>query len=461
MDSKNIIKGKLDGIADANYESNATHFKDKEQFKMAIESCYAFVANKTCMQWNDVNGVDYQLDSDITATDFSILIYGIEHTPIHSNDFKRLLGSCRLRGKKTRVPYGIILKALEDGGIIEINSSYSSGKDANGNEICSAYPKSYRLDSRFMFKVIKEHFTHAKRNEPFNIYKCFQAFYPDRLLLAKIDEAKNLYDKLKKKEIDGLRLCLPDGWHKRISPFGYCTFDEKLEIDNLIGGMRLFEKHKQGSYTGGRYYDWFTSCSSAFRKYLYKGGKNYRELIDCHSGIFWMFALHGYEEGKIDRAECKRMMDDCFKGTFYSDVSGQEKTKTLKQTFMKVLNMSRRQVNYMENTLNDELFIKIHKKLYRAYPQWSAFLDELKTKKHGKIGRYNHFATIRIERKIMDELKSRVERLGYSDLRRVHDALYGLESVPDIEKMLFEVSFGYFDSIIPKIPGQISYRKAC
>ena len=162
MDSKNIIKGKLDGIADANYESNATHFKDKEQFKMAIELCYSFVANKTCRQWNDVNGLDCQLDSDITATNFSILFYGIEHTPIHSNDFKRLLGSFRLHGKKTRFPYGIVLKALEDGGIIEINSSYSSGKDANGNEICSAYPKSYRMDSRFMFKVISIPFSCKK-----------------------------------------------------------------------------------------------------------------------------------------------------------------------------------------------------------------------------------------------------------------------------------------------------------
>ena len=459
--SKELIKGKLAAIADANYESNASYFKDKAQFKTAIESCYQLIANGTCREWNALNGENCHLASIAQGMDFTNLFYGIEHTHIHSSDFKRLLGSFRMQGKKARVPYAAILEVLESNGIIAIDGSYSSGKDKDGNKVGGAYTKSYRLDFRFMADVIRWHFDHARQNEPFNIYSCFHAYYPDKLLKAKIEEAKALYEKLAKIEIEGLRLRLPTGWQSRISRFGYLTFDEKLEIDNLISGMKSFERHKQGAYTGGRFYDWFTACSSAFRKYLYKDSKNYRELIDCHSGIFWMFALHGYAKGQIGKDECRRMIEHCFHGSFYSDVSGQDKTKALKQTFMKVLNMSKRQMNYMENILNDALFIKIHDKLSRAYPQWSAFLDGLKKKKHGKIGRYNHFSTIKIERRIMDELKHRLEVMGYTDLRRVHDALYGLESVPDIEKILLDVVLEYFDLITFKISDPIAYRKAC
>ena len=196
--------------------------------------------------------------------DFTNLFYGIEHTHIHSSDFKRLLGSFRMQGKKARVPYAAILEVLESNGIIAIDGSYSSGKDKDGNKVGGAYTKSYRLDFRFMADVIRWHFDHARQNEPFNIYSCFHAYYPDKLLKAKIEEAKALYEKLAKIEIEGLRLRLPTGWQSRISRFGYLTFDEKLEIDNLISGMKSFERHKQGAYTGGRFYDWFTACSSAF-----------------------------------------------------------------------------------------------------------------------------------------------------------------------------------------------------
>ena len=214
--------------------------------------------------------------------------------------------------------------------------------------------------------------------------------------------------------------------------------------------MKSFKKHNPPRYKGDRVYDWFVSCPSAFRRYIYKGHRHYRELIDCHSGIFWMFALLGYRNGRIGSEECQRMIDHCFKGTFYTDVSKRKKTKAVKRTFMRVLNMSKGQERYMVGMRRDALFIHIRRELFQSYPQWSSYLTYLKRTKHGKIGRYNHYRTIAIEKIIMDELRRRLESIGYTDLRRVHDALYGLEDVSGIEGMLYSVTMDYFQSIKPR-----------
>lgn len=64
--------------------------------------------------------------------------------------------------------------------------------------------------------------------------------------------------------------------------------------------------------------------------YLYRR-KKYRELIDCHSGFFWMFAIYGYQKEKIEKDECKKMISHCFKGTFYQDISGKKRPDLSRQ----------------------------------------------------------------------------------------------------------------------------------
>ena len=50
----------------------------------------------------------------------------------------------------------------------------------------------------------------------------------------------------------------------------------------------------------------------------------------------------------------------------------------------------------------------------------------------------------------MDELKNRLESRGHTDLRRVHDAMYGLEDVTGIKEILHDVVMDYFNAIRPR-----------
>ena len=448
MNTERLINDKLDEIADKNYAENAAHFKDKAHFTVSLKWCYALVANRTCQEWNALNGIDHRLTKEDFISNFKSLAFGLDNAHIHSASFKMAVGSFRQNGRKAIIPYSKLLKILSDGGIIHANHKYSSGKDSDGHDVSAPFSKSYSLDSRFMFEVIERYIDGKAQTEPFDIYKCFCAYYPNKLLDSKIKEAKALY--VSQTETEGIKVILPCGWENKISPFGSFTFDEELSIDKLIRGLKAFRTHKMPKYKGDRFYDWFTSCSSAFREYLYKDGKHYRELIDCHSGIFWMFALYGYKNGRIDKEECQRMIEHCFKGSFYSDLSNREKSKDVKRVFMKVLNMSRGQEHYMEATLKDPLFIQIHRGLSKCYPQWTAYLASLKKRFNKKIGKHNHFKSISIERDIMDELKNRLESRGHTDLRRVHDAMYGLENVTGIKEILHDVVMDYFNAIRPR-----------
>ena len=445
MDTKELIIGKLAEIAEKNYAENATNFKDKTHFLDSLEKCYCLIANRTCQKWNETNGIDHRMNKEDFLRDFRLLVYSLDNSYIHSDEFKGAFKSYWLKGKKRNVPYGVLLKMLSDGGIIHVNSSYSPGT-AYGCEVCKHWTKSYRLDSCFMFEIIESYLNGKGKGEVFNIYDCFQAKYSNKLLEAEIEKAGILYRTMV--EQAGISVRLPKDWETQISPFGYFHFNSKLTVKSLLQGMRSFQRHTRAKKNGGRFYDWFTSCPSAFRTCLWKDGKHYRELIDCHSGIFWMFALHGYSQGQIGREECQRIIDHCFKGTFYTDVSGEAKTKALKQVFMKVLNTTRNQERYIAKIVKDPLFKKIRLDLSRRYPQWTAYLDYLKNKHPRKIGKYNHYGTIKIEEQIMDELKHRLEALGYSDLRRVHDALYGLQDVKNIDAILYQVIMDYFNSIV-------------
>ena len=284
MDTKELIVGKLTEIADGNYAENAAHFNDKTHFLDSLERCYCLIANRTCQEWNEVNGIDHRMSKVDFLNDFRLLAFSLENSYIHSTEFKGAFKSYWLNGKKRNVPYGLLLKILSDGGIIHSNQSYSSGLEC-GHEVWQPYPKSYSLDSRFMFEVIEAYLYGKSKDEAFNIYECFQAFYPNRLLEAEIEKARILYRTMEGQE--GISVVLPKDWDKKISPFGHFYFNEKLTVESLLQGMRSFQRHTRPKQNGGRFYDWFTSCPSAFRNYLWKDGKHYRELIDCFHYCFF------------------------------------------------------------------------------------------------------------------------------------------------------------------------------
>lgn len=210
-----------------------------------------------------------------------------------------------------------------------------------------------------------------------------------------------------------------------------------MYIDDIIDGLKRFKEHKTIGYVYGRYYDWFTSCTSAFRHYIYIGNNHYRELVDCHSGMFWMFAIYGYRLGKISKDETLKMIEHCFSGTFYTDVSGEKiKTKELKAKFMKIANMHNGQLCFLCN--NDETAKTIYSNMKVLYPEWINFIDELRNLHKSEIGQKNHEAITNIEREIMDELKDLLEReYNVKNSLRVHDALYTLNDIDDIDDILY------------------------
>ena len=436
-----IIKGKLDALASKHYEQFGSSFRDEIHFRDSIERCYALIASHTCREWNALFGKMMTADKLRHGHWFDVMC--IPFSPIHSNDFEGLFKSYRMNGKKHKVRYSLLLSVLETGGLIEVNDSYSNGI-VDGLH----YPKSYRLSVDFMLEIVGHYLKDMKQGDVFNVFNCFNAYYPNRLLEQKLMRAKKLYDELAAHE--GVSVVLPDNWHKTLSLFGWFGFDSELDIDTLLRGLLFFQKHETYGYTGGRFYDWFSSCPFSFRKYLLKDGKHYRELVDCHSGFFWMFAIYGFGEGWIDEDECLRMIDHCFSGKFYEDISGTAKTRAVKTEFMKVLNMTVRQVGFM---VEDELFNRIKDGLSKSYPQWMSFLEAIranpKMRRYQKIGKFNHFAVIEIERDIMDELKVRLQQIGFSDLKRVHDALWGIDEAneSEITKMLYEVAIEYMQSM--------------
>jgi len=445
---ENMIEETLQTIADEVFTSTddesraiASRYASKAQFRDGLEKVYALIANRTCQNWVRLHGSDLRITEDEFFGDLPHFLFDLEPSYVSSDEFQFLVGSHRLNGKKRKVPYAVLVDVLKASEIIHVNESYKVGERT----------KSYSLNHRFMARIIGDCLKAQKDGDCLNVYECFMAYYPNRLLESKIKKARQTYEGLSPQ--DGIRLKLPSGWYKQISIYGWFTFDEELTIDKLLSDMRTFTKQRKGNADDDRVYDWFTGCSAAFRKYLYVGTDHYRELIDCHSGIFWMFSLHGFEQGRIGGKECMKMINHCFSGTFYTDVSGRPKTREVKQMFMKVMNMTTRQQRYMMKNL---LFVRIKKCLAVWYPEMTKYLDELRSKKklrknENKIGRYNHYQTISIEKKIMDELKKKLEEMGYHHLHRVHDAIYGIQDVPNIESILYNVILDYYNKILYKI----------
>lgn len=419
------IRSYLTDISKTRYKDYGNSFQNAEQFHTALESCYSLIAFRTCREWcNRFNATLNFSASDFTHNRWYYADL-LPFTPIHSDLFDNLFSSFRCDGRKRKVPYSFALNALEDEGIIEVNKSYSTG----------CFSKSYRLRCDFMLSVITDYLQRKNMTDDNpNIYDCFCAYCPSRILKQRLKEAETLYHDLQPHE--GLSVRLPRGWRKQLSAFGFLTFDtDGLDIFNLIDGLRFFDKHQDYGFTAGRHYDWFVSCSSAFRKYIYLDGKPYHELIDCHSGFFWMFAIYGYQQGRISIDECERMIEHCLGGHFYADIAEQPKSVEVKLTFQKVLNTTVRQMKFIEENCHDKLFIRIRKNLAIAYPLWSSFLEDLRAKpslrRRKKIGQFNHYALTKIERKIMESLQAKLEDMGLRGVRRVHDALWGVDDIKE------------------------------
>lgn len=150
-----------------------------------------------------------------------------------------------------------------------------------------------------------------------------------------------------------------------------------------------------------------------------------------------MFALYGVRMGQVSVSECSIMIDHCFSGTFYSDLSGVPKTKLVKGLFMRVMNMTEKNLNYfcLKNP-SGSMCRKIKSNLERQYPEWFAFL--MRMKEVDDFSKFLHKELTIIEKEVMDGVKEELEKRGFSieHLKRVHDALYGLEDIDDIEKIL-------------------------
>lgn len=442
MTNEKIVERRLIEVCDKHFKTQVgRRFKDKPQFLDALYQCYALIANRCCAYWNDCNGKDWRRKLGDSRSIYYIAAEQLPFEPIHSRELDSLCMSYRLKGRKRKVPYSRVLAILELEDVIEIDRSYLKGH----------YSMSYRLKPKFMVDVLCQRLEGVSRHDELCIYKCFDAVYPKRLLEKRLNEARKIYADLQ--TFDGVRLVLPDGWDKKgLSVFGEFAFDGKLDIENLIRGMKLFREHKVSGYSYGRFYDWFTLCPSAVRRYLTDGNRSYREIVDCPSGFFWMFALYGFRMGRVGVDECQRMIDQCFSGSFYTAISGLPKTGAVKVEFMKVLNMRASQIEYMREIQN-ELFFVIKDRLAFCYPELSAFLELIranpKWRQNKSIGRFLHAEITKIEREIMEGMERELERRGMTKLRRVHDAIWGLDSLEkgDAQEILKKVVIKYFNSL--------------
>ena len=453
--TKEIIEKRILEISKSTFKNGIANCTDEYQYRISLEKCYLLISNFTCQKWVK----SFSAHHPMNIADIPDFTMKVSPANIPSALFKRHLGYSNSESRKSRIAYTVILKILEESNIIHVNNRYSTGTDT-----VKAFTKSYRLSRNFMCDLLK---TYIETNPSrFSIYDCFHGWCPNLLMEQQIKTAKELYATIEPH--DGINVALPPKWEDCIAPFGWFRFNPDLTVERLIKGLRAFTNHRQGEYTGSRMYDWFTLCPKSFRQYLFKGGRHYREVVDCPSGIVWMFSMFGYQSGRISHDECLKMIRHCFYGDFYKDVA-EVKDKTtrriVKTTFMQVLNADKRAENFHKNILETPYFLTIERNLKSSYPEWYAYLKYLQSQKRERmsfldtqnvedptcatLGRFNHYATTQIERNIIERLIVKLERQGLTDLHRVHDAVWGLENVVNANEILFETVMEYFDSIAP------------
>jgi len=442
--SEQYVSRRLDEVAEKHFEIGLKGFADKEEYRHCLEECYALIARRECKVLQKEDSERFwmsveEFDAQGWQGGFKCLQNRFCH--ISWEAFDELFAT-RHKGKKSwKIPYSRLLDALVEEKVIVRCGHYKRGK----------FPKSYLLHRDFVYDVVGYYVLTRNRDEDADVFKCFCARPSRRVLQIKMKKIREEYASLGEKH--GRTVRLPDGWDDEggIDEWGRFTFDsDGMTVDELARGLRGFKNQKRGHFKGGRWYDWFVRCPSSFRKYVYNGSRHYRELFDCHSGFMWMFSLYGVRMGQVSSEECRRMIDHCFSGTFYGDISEACKTSLVKTSFMRVLNMSELGLRCFCNVKAphvSSVMKTVMKNLKQEYPEWYSFLEELKkncAKKSEKCedrdsyGRGVYLALSKIEKEVIDGVKNELANRGHAirHLMRVHDALYGLEDVEGMEEMV-------------------------
>jgi len=420
-----FVDRKLQSIAENRYEECKERFLSEQHFLDCMIICYNIVAEKFCREWINKRTAGIHL----TQSTVSNIIRSVKLCNIPREMFADALERFRKNGRLIRPPYRACLDSLVADRIVHCSDAYSN---AEGH----SYSKAYGLHNDFALEAVGNYLASMMSSESFDIRSAILARPPAMLIDSLIRKAKRIYQDLG--DINGVRLVLPNGWEK-VDGNGHLLCNPDISISRLLEDMQLFKDQKDYGDKYGRHYDWFTSCSSAFRSYLFVGDKQFYEILDCPSGVFWMLALAGFREGKISRPEASRLIFHCLRGTFYSDISGEEKTPALKVVFMKIINSTPKQ----HRKLDDQLSKTIIANLSTNYPGFWTYV-QAKQKTSENVGRDVHAVTTHIERIIMNDIVSLLRSNGCSQLHRVHDAIWGVDDVPNPPEYLYGVVFNHF-----------------
>ena len=422
------VANRINETACTHYESYKTQFSSLEQFKSALNDCYGFVAWHAANEFEKMFGT-----SSIGLDDPRRKVLSIAPIRINSKDFGKILANFKdTNGKWHRQPYGLCLDALEDDHILYISDSYS-------NAVGQSFPKSYGIENSFFINALEDSSARRDSQRPSRILRAIRGHYPLRLLKGKIREAKLLYASLK--PFEEITCILPEGWENQCNDTASFNFNPKLSIDNLLSGLNLFHNHKPPTVQYGRSYDWFALAPSQFRQYLFVDGNHYREIVDCPSGIFWMLGIAGFREHKVPKEEALRLIDQCFTGHFYTNISGvAQKTPALKKSFMKAINTNSNALHYAST---DPQIKRISQNLGIQYPNLWAWIGDKRNTLPVKVGLENHILSTEIEKQVMTTLTTHFEEMGYQHLRRVHDALWGVQDIPNASDSLHQIAIDY------------------
>jgi len=417
MSSHNeYIVSLLKEAAGRHYDTYSSQFLSLDHFQDCVHCCYHLIASRYGHEINSRAAVVPALGGSYSE---------MKPCNIPSRDFAKVLPRFRTSdGIQHRPPYKACLDTLIAERIIHSCESYS-------NKPGESFTKAYGVHNDFL-KLLVRHYQKTNEAVPsLDVRAAICGNMPKSLLTSRLQEARKLYKALG--EINGIRLTLPTGWDSGCDEAGHLLFNPELTLEGLINDMTLFKGQSEFCDADGRHFDWFTSCSSIFRTFLHVDGKPYREIVDFPSGMFWTLAIDGYLKGQIPYPEASALVHHCFDRTFYSDISGQPKSKFIKNVFMRVINTdSRRFESYYHSSGQ---FRKIADNLSVTFPRFWEYIQTIRTycMKPGKLIHRNYTY---IEKDIINKLMEILTRLGHTHLFRVHDAIWGLDSIPEAEHYL-------------------------
>ena len=431
---ESFVSNRLSMVAKRHFINCQGNFASLSHFQQSIESCYRIVALRTLNEWNDSLGELRMVKDAPPISSLSHIMHSLKDRQIKSVEFAKALQRFRtVDGRQRRPSVTDCLNALSSEGVIHMVKAYS-------NDPKHPFAKRYAIDNGFLKEAIVNYLKDKQPSDPFDMREALCITWPKAILGKMLRSAQACLRDIPP-TIEGVRLQLPDGWGLGCDAYGRLCFLPGLDIQHLLLNMRTFKEQRIIGERHGRYYDWFTECSSSFRPYLFIGDRHYHEIVDCPSGAFWMLAIAGYREGKISQNETCAIIRHCFRKTFYADISRTEKSNLIKKKFMRVLNDSCRD---LKRLLADPLAQIIVKSLSSRYPQFWAYIQSIRQGAENP-GAQIHRMTTRIEKSIIETLMETLIQGGHTHLRRVHDAIYGLEEVPEAYGLLEQLAFAACD----------------